>query len=173
MGTEPESVDAQKGTMKDIFAGCLKKKEAQVCTLLKSCAFRKEEFQPYCQPCCKYRWKTNIQDHSGYVVDIYVNLLIPASTLLSFPLYKICHIIIGVYFRRLKINHKSHEFILDPDTVANSYSATIRILINPTSRRINSRNRKAACDNSVPSKNGEMVSILNRLLDNFKGQGID
>ncbi len=94
-----------------------------------------------------------------YVVDIFVNLLIPASTLLSFPLYKICHIIIGVYFRRLKINHESHEFILDPGTVANSYSATIRILINPTSRTINSRNRKAACGNSVPSKNGEMVSI--------------
>ncbi len=33
MGTEPESVDAQKGTMKDISARCLKKNEAQVCTL--------------------------------------------------------------------------------------------------------------------------------------------
>ena len=45
MGTEPESVDAQKGTMKDILARCFKKNEAQVCTLLKSCAYRKEEFQ--------------------------------------------------------------------------------------------------------------------------------
>jgi hypothetical protein len=34
MGTEPETVDAQKGTMKDIFARCLKKNIAQVCTLL-------------------------------------------------------------------------------------------------------------------------------------------
>jgi hypothetical protein len=65
MGTEPESVDAQKGTMKDIFARYLKKNEAQVCTLLKSCAYCKEEFQPYCHPYCKYRRKTNIQDHSG------------------------------------------------------------------------------------------------------------
>jgi hypothetical protein len=65
MGTEPESVDAQKGTMKDIFARCLKKNEAQVCTLLKLCVYRKKEFQLYCQPYCKYRWKTNIQDHSG------------------------------------------------------------------------------------------------------------
>jgi hypothetical protein len=45
MGTEPESVDAQKGTMKDIFARCLKKNIAQVCTLFKSCAHCKEEFQ--------------------------------------------------------------------------------------------------------------------------------
>ncbi len=45
MATEPESVDAQKGTMKYIFARCLKKNVAQVCTLLKSCTFRKEEFQ--------------------------------------------------------------------------------------------------------------------------------
>jgi hypothetical protein len=45
MGTEPESVDAQKGTMKDVFARCLKKNIAQVCALAKSCAYRKEEFQ--------------------------------------------------------------------------------------------------------------------------------
>jgi hypothetical protein len=44
MGTEPESVDAQKGTMKDVLARCLKKNIAQVCTLLKSCAHCKEEF---------------------------------------------------------------------------------------------------------------------------------
>ncbi len=45
MGTEPESVDAQKETMKDIFARCLEKNIAQVCILLKSCAHRKEGFQ--------------------------------------------------------------------------------------------------------------------------------
>jgi hypothetical protein len=45
MGTEPEPVDAQKGTMKDIFVRCLKKNIAQVCTLLKLCAKCKEEFQ--------------------------------------------------------------------------------------------------------------------------------
>ncbi len=45
MGTEPGPVDAQKGTMKDIFARCLKKNIAQVCTLLRSCAYCKEEFQ--------------------------------------------------------------------------------------------------------------------------------
>jgi hypothetical protein len=28
-------------------------------------------------------------------------------------------ILIGVYFRRLKINHDSHEFILESGTVAN------------------------------------------------------
>jgi hypothetical protein len=30
LGTKPEPVDAQKGTMLDIFARCLKKKIAQV-----------------------------------------------------------------------------------------------------------------------------------------------
>ncbi len=45
MGTEPEPVDPQKGTMKDIFARCLKKNIAQVCTLLKLCENCKEEFQ--------------------------------------------------------------------------------------------------------------------------------
>jgi hypothetical protein len=33
------------------------------------------------------------------------------------------HIITGVYFCRLKINHESHEFILDPGTIANSMNA--------------------------------------------------
>jgi hypothetical protein len=35
LGTKPEPVDAQKGTMLDIFGRCLKKKIAQVCTLLR------------------------------------------------------------------------------------------------------------------------------------------
>jgi hypothetical protein len=35
LGTKPEPVDVQKGTMLDIFARCVKKKIAQVCTLLK------------------------------------------------------------------------------------------------------------------------------------------
>ncbi len=43
LGTKPESVDAHKGTMLDVFARCLKKKIAQVCTLLKQCANIKEE----------------------------------------------------------------------------------------------------------------------------------
>ncbi len=34
MGTEPESVDAQKGTMKDVLVRCLKKNEAHVCTYI-------------------------------------------------------------------------------------------------------------------------------------------
>jgi hypothetical protein len=38
MGTEPESVYAQKGTIKDVLARYLKKTEAQVCTLFDICA---------------------------------------------------------------------------------------------------------------------------------------
>jgi hypothetical protein len=52
MGTKPESVDAQKGTMLDIFGRCLKKKIAQVCTLLKKCMSIKEEFTAKYHPCC-------------------------------------------------------------------------------------------------------------------------
>jgi hypothetical protein len=44
MGTEPESVDVQKGTMKDIFARCRKKNIAQVFALLKLCLRCEEEF---------------------------------------------------------------------------------------------------------------------------------
>jgi hypothetical protein len=40
------------------------------------------------------------------------------TTTICFMHSCIC-IITGVYFRRLKINHESHEFILDPGTVAN------------------------------------------------------
>ncbi len=45
-------VDAQKGTMLDIFVRCPKKKIAQVCTLLKQCVSVKEEFLTRCHPCC-------------------------------------------------------------------------------------------------------------------------
>jgi hypothetical protein len=34
---------------------------------------------------------------------------------------QICRVITGVYFLQVKINHESHEFILDPGTVANIY----------------------------------------------------
>jgi hypothetical protein len=47
MGTEPESVYAQKGTMKDVLARCLKKTEAQVCTLFFTCAlFQRDVLNP-------------------------------------------------------------------------------------------------------------------------------
>jgi hypothetical protein len=69
--------------MKDIFARCLKKNIAQVCTLL------------------------------TYIADTYVNLLVTAS-ILFFPSHvqnmscnNRC-----LFFRRLKINHESQEFIL-------------------------------------------------------------
>jgi hypothetical protein len=44
MGTKPEPVDAQKGTMQDILARCLKKNIAQVCTLLEGCTNVKRSF---------------------------------------------------------------------------------------------------------------------------------
>jgi hypothetical protein len=38
-------------------------------------------------------------------------------------------ILIGVYFRRLKINHDSHEFILESGTVANNTYALYQVKI--------------------------------------------
>jgi hypothetical protein len=94
MGTEPESVDAQKGTMKDIFARCLKKNIAQVCTLPKG----------------------------GYIADKCVNLLVTTS-ISFFVLSRVqnMRVIQEFIFHRLKINHESHEFILDPGTIANTF----------------------------------------------------
>jgi hypothetical protein len=43
LGAKPESVDAHKVTMLDIFAMCLEKKIAQVHTLIKQCTVLQEE----------------------------------------------------------------------------------------------------------------------------------
>ncbi len=54
MGTEPESVDAQKGTMQDIFMRCLKKNIAQACTLLSQVLIVKRNLNlltAYCKYC--------------------------------------------------------------------------------------------------------------------------
>jgi hypothetical protein len=42
MGTEPESVHAQEGTMQDVLARCLKKTEAQVCAKINRSMFAKK-----------------------------------------------------------------------------------------------------------------------------------
>jgi hypothetical protein len=88
MGTEPESVDAQNGTMKDVFARCLKKNIAQVCTLAKSCAYRKEEFQFIANllQVLLENWHPN--NHSSYGANVYVNLFVTANTLFVVSLYK-------------------------------------------------------------------------------------
>jgi hypothetical protein len=46
MGTEPESVYAQKGTMQDVLARCLKKTEAQVCTKINIFVCLQKDIQP-------------------------------------------------------------------------------------------------------------------------------
>jgi hypothetical protein len=121
MGTEPESVDAQKGTMKDIFMRCLKKNIAQVCTLLNSCAHCKEEFQLTTNLIASITGKLTFKNYSGYVTNVCVNLLVTASILSRpFPCTNMSCNNRCLFFRRLKINHESHEFTLDPGTVANS-----------------------------------------------------
>jgi hypothetical protein len=49
----------------------------------------------------------------------YVHVFITNKRCAFFLCLSCVHIITDVYFRRLKINHESHEFILDPGTVAN------------------------------------------------------
>ncbi len=67
LGTEPESVDAQKGTMLDVFARCLKKEIAQVRTLPSNVQNQWEahsQNHPYCYASINWR----ISKHSGYIV---------------------------------------------------------------------------------------------------------
>ena len=128
MGTEPESVDAQKGTMMDIFAKCLKKNIAQVCTLPKSCAHCKEEFQLLANLIASIAGELTSKDHSSYVANVCVNLLVTANILFCpFPCTNMSYNNRCLFFRRLKINHESHEFILDPGTVANSIPSLSKI----------------------------------------------
>jgi hypothetical protein len=125
MGTKPESVDAQKGTMLDIFARCLKKKIAQVCTLHKYCMNVKEDSQPSIILAATLpKELTSLYSH---VLQQPVNLQQIASWN-PFPVY-ICALEFScnnrcLFFRRLKINHESHEFILGSGSVANSLDRT-------------------------------------------------
>jgi hypothetical protein len=97
MGTEPEPVDAQKGTMQDIFVRCLKKNIAQVCTLLIHVLVIKRNFN-LLPILCKYCWKNqHPRNHSGYVIDVY-KLSCNSKHPLCPSHVQICHVITGVYF---------------------------------------------------------------------------
>jgi hypothetical protein len=67
LGTKLELVDAQKGTMLDIFARCLKKEIAQVCTLFKQRASFKEELTANTILVVMYRSIDSLRKHSGYI----------------------------------------------------------------------------------------------------------
>jgi hypothetical protein len=96
MGTESGSVYGQKGTMKDVFARCLKKIDFQVCTLLNIYVFVHNE-----------------------ISALLLHGLPVTNKRCLFAMCECVCTITDVYFHRLKINHESHEFILDPGTVAN------------------------------------------------------
>ncbi len=101
MGTKLESVDAQKGTMKYIFTRCLKKNKAQVCTLLKLCAFVKRNL---------ILLPTLLQNVAGKPTSkiavamllMHTRILTSKHPLLYFLVYKICHTITGVYSSQVK-----------------------------------------------------------------------
>jgi hypothetical protein len=48
-------------------------------------------------------------------------------------------ILIGVYFCRFKINHESHEFILESDTVANSTSIIIKLYVKTLNKVVSAQ----------------------------------
>ncbi len=88
MGTEPEPVNAQKGSMQDIFARCLKKNIAQVCTLLIHVLGIKRN-STYCQSYASIAEKNqHPRNYGGYVIDVCVNLLVTANVLFVPPMYK-------------------------------------------------------------------------------------
>ncbi len=117
MGTKLEPVDAQNGTMQDIFASCLKKNIAQVCTLVIHVLVVNRSFN-LLPILCKYCWKNqHPRNHSGYVTDVHVNLLQQQASSLSLTCINMSRNNRCLFFRRLKINHESHEFIIDAGTV--------------------------------------------------------
>jgi hypothetical protein len=75
--------------MKDIFARCLKKNVAQVCTLFKMCAYRKEEFQLIPTFVASITGKPTTKFTVVTSLILYVNLLVTASILFCpFPCTK-------------------------------------------------------------------------------------
>jgi hypothetical protein len=86
---ERNSVQAWNKAMKDVFARCSKKMAVQVCTVIIVCSFS-------CNVVCFH----NMLD------SLYLGKLIHNSDWCLF-------------FRRLKINHDSHEFTLESGTIAN------------------------------------------------------
>ncbi len=100
MGTELESVDAQKWTMKDIFARCLKKNIAQLCTLLKLCAHCKEEFQLTANLTASIAGKLRPEKKSQWLRCWRMRKLTRnrKHPHLSFSHVQICHVMTGVYF---------------------------------------------------------------------------
>jgi hypothetical protein len=70
MGTEVEPVDAQQGTMQDIFLRFLKKNIAQVCTMLIHVLVVKRN-STYCQSYASVAEKTNIQEITVVMLLMY------------------------------------------------------------------------------------------------------
>jgi hypothetical protein len=76
-----------------------------------------QQLSTYCKNC----WRSTSQSHSSYIANLCVNLLVTANIL--FCLFSCTNMSCNnrcLFFRRLKINHESHGFILDPGTVANT-----------------------------------------------------
>jgi hypothetical protein len=85
--------------MKDIFARCSKKMAIQVCTKL---------------------WLHNYALERNYH-ELFVACYLCLIMIIPCPQARLA-ILIDVYFCRLKINHDSHEFILEFGTIANNAS---------------------------------------------------
>jgi hypothetical protein len=106
LGKKKESVDAQKGTMLDIFARCLKKEMAQVCTLSSSVEHERGTFDQYhLYYCIAYQWVTSQETqclHCNITVNNWMrnNLLNPFPCIYvqrNCPCYNRC-----LFFRRVE-----------------------------------------------------------------------
>jgi hypothetical protein len=120
-GTELKPVDAQKRTMQDLFARCLKKNTAEVCTLLNSVLIVKRNFN-LLPILLQVLLRKLTSEKSQWLRCRCMRKLICNSKISScpFPCPKMSCNNRCLFFRRLKINHESHEFILDSGTVANN-----------------------------------------------------
>ncbi len=111
MGTEPESVYAQKGTMQDVLANASRRPKLKYVQNSMHVHYFKETSQSLFKHTCL---KTNIQDIH---CSICTCILSPTITVYSHA-HLCLHNNRCFFFRRLKINHESHEFTLDLGTVA-------------------------------------------------------
>ncbi len=120
--------------MQDIFARCLRKNIAQVCTLLKWCTNVKRNFNRI--PTLLQALPKNSHPKST-VVTLLMQRRIPVATSSLFDLFPCTYMSRNyacnnrcLFFRRLKIIHEPHEFRLDPGTVANRYNPKANFLSN-------------------------------------------
>ncbi len=102
MGTGPESVDAKKVTMQDVFARCLKKDIAQVCKLLNCVLVVKRNFN-LLPIVLQILLRILTSEKSQWLRYRCMRKLTCNNKMASCPFHvQMCHVITGVYFPQVK-----------------------------------------------------------------------